>query len=62
MSQTADNTKYYYYFDVDLRTRQIIGWGSEARGEVEITLTEGFHRIFVSKGQYNKLIKELTQF
>ncbi|QDV53937.1 hypothetical protein [Gimesia fumaroli] len=62
MSQKQEKTKYYYFIDVDLRTRQIIGWGSESRDEVEIYMTKGFHRIFMSKGQYNKLIKALEEY
>lgn len=62
MNQKEQTTKYYYFIDVDLHSRQIIGWGSEQRGEVEVNLTEGFHRVFLSKGQYNKLTTELSEF
>jgi len=51
----------YYFIDVDLESRQIIGWGTETRDKVEVHLTTGFHRVFLSKGQYNKLEKKLRE-
>lgn len=60
-AKRADSPKQYYFVDIDLRSRQIIGWGIEPRGEVETELTRGFHRVFLSKGQYNKLTRELEQ-
>lgn len=63
MSQTnrkSDLDKLYYYVDIELRTRKIIGWGSEPKSEVEVELSTGYHRIFVSKGQFNKLEKSLS--
>jgi hypothetical protein len=63
MSSNQDgSTKYYYFVDVDLRSRQLIGWGCEQKHEVEVELTEGYHRVFLSKGQYNKLEKKLSAF
>lgn len=63
MSKNEDrNTKYYYFVEVDLQSRQIIGWGREQKDEVEVELTEGYHRVFLSKGQYNKLVKKLSAF
>ena len=56
------NTKAYYFLDVDLRTRQLIGWGCEQKDEVEVHLTQGFHRVFVSRGQFNRLVKKLSEF
>lgn len=60
MSPAKDpNAKLYYYIDVNLQTKQIIGWGIERRDEMEVHLTDGFHRLFISKGQYNKLTEKL---
>jgi hypothetical protein len=56
------NTKSYYFIDVDLRARQLIGWGCEQKNEVEVNLTQGYHRVFVSRGQYNKLLTKLSEF
>jgi len=53
-------TKLYYYFDFSLSERKIIGWGIEERLNMEVELTSGFHRLFVSKGQYNKMVSKLT--
>ncbi len=54
-------TKYYYFIDIDLESRQIIGWGREGKETVEFELTNGYHRLFLSKGQYNKLERKLSQ-
>jgi hypothetical protein len=56
------NTKSYYFVDVDLRTRQLIGWGCEQKNEVEVQLTQWYHRMFVSRGQYNKLLTKLSEY
>ena len=53
--------KTYYYIDIDLDTRQIIGRGTERKDRVEVHLTGGYHRVFLSKGQYNKLKKKLEE-
>ena len=52
----------YYFIDIDLKSRQLIGWGTETREKVEVHLTKGYHRVFLSKGQYNKLAKKLEEF
>jgi hypothetical protein len=49
----------YCFIDVDLKSRQIIGWGTETKDKVEVHLTEGYHRVFLTKGQYNKLEQKL---
>ena len=54
--------KEYYYLDVRLDTLQIISSGTS----VTATLTgktndPQIHRVFLTKGQYNKLQKRLTQ-
>ena len=61
MSAKKDsNAKQYYFFDINLQTKQIIGWGVETRDQVEVNLSDGYHRIFVSRGQYNKLVAKLS--
>ena len=61
MKREKDNrNKTYYFVDIDLQTRQIIGWGSEPKHSLETQLTDGYHRLFLSKGQYNKLVKGLS--
>jgi len=53
------NSKYYYLIDIDLYSRQIVGWDTETKDRVEVTLTNGCYRVFLTKGQYNKLVKKL---
>ena len=63
MRNTNDtNAKLYYFIDVDLQSRQIIGWGCEQKGEVDVQLTNGCHRVFLTKGQYHKFEKNLSEF
>ena len=61
MSDTKDQSRTYYFIDVDLNTRELIGWGTETRDKVEVNLTTGYHRVFLSKGQYNKLERKLRE-
>jgi hypothetical protein len=51
----------YYFIDIDLKSRQIIGWGTEKKDTVEVHLTSGYHRVFLTKGQYNKLERQLRK-
>ncbi len=63
MSNKEDkDTKYYYFIDVDVRSRGIIGWGCEQKDDVEVDLTDGYHRVVLTKGQYNKLEKKISAF
>jgi hypothetical protein len=59
MTDKEDKNPTYYFIDVDLRSRQLIGWGTEEKDTVEVHLTSGYHRVFLTKGQYNKLAKKL---
>ena len=61
MADERGVNRTYYFFDVDLTSRQIIGWGTEKKATVEVQLTSGYHRVFVSKGQYNKLETKLRE-
>ncbi len=55
------NTKYYYFIDIDLYSRQILSWDSDTQDNIEFgNLNNGCYRVFLSKGQYNKLVKELS--
>ena len=60
MAKEKPTTKMYYFIDVELDQNRLIGWGTETRENVEIELTPGFHRVFLSKGQYNKLVSKLN--
>ena len=61
MANKKDKNPTYYFIDVDVASRQIIGWGTETKDKVEVHLTKGYHRVFLSKGQYNKLDKQLRE-
>jgi hypothetical protein len=48
-----------FYIDIDLKTKKVIGWDYGQRQELKQELPDPNHcRIFVTKGQYNKLDKE----
>lgn len=50
------NTRYY--IDLNLEDRTIIGWDFEQRDKIDQKLAKPFQqRIFITKGQYNKLRK-----
>ncbi|TWT50639.1 hypothetical protein Pla22_33820 [Rubripirellula amarantea] len=54
------NTKFYYFIDIDLYSRQIMSWDSDTQNNVDFNeLTNGCYRVFLSKGQYSKLVKQL---
>ncbi len=59
MAATKHRNPTYYFIDVDLKSQRLIGWGTEPKNTVEVRLTPGFHRVFLTKGQYNKLVKDL---
>ena len=62
MSNRKDpGSKLYYFVDIDVYSRQIIGWDCDTQDKVEIRLTNGCYRVFLSKGQYNKLVKQLEE-
>jgi hypothetical protein len=52
------NTRYF--IDLDLRTRKILKWDYDQRDKLAgQELAKPFlHRIFITKGQYNKLEKK----
>jgi len=50
------NTRFF--IDIDLKTKIVIGWDYGQRQELEQKLPNPNHRrIFITKGQYNKLEK-----
>jgi hypothetical protein len=59
MIPKRDKNPTYYFIDLDLKSRRLIGWGTETKDKVEVRLTKGYHRVFVTKGQYNKLERQL---
>jgi hypothetical protein len=59
MTTKRDKNPTYYFIDLELKSQRLIGWGTETKDKVEVRLTKGFHRVFLSKGQYNKLERQL---
>lgn len=57
----SQEPKDYYFIDVDLRTKRIVGWG-ETRHATHTGATDDplVHRVFLTKGQFNKLRRHLT--
>lgn len=50
------NTRFY--IDIDLKTKIIIGWAYGQKQDLKHELSNQNHRrIFITKGQYNKLGK-----
>jgi len=48
-----------FFIDIDLSTRRVINWDHGQRQDLEQELPNPNHRrIFISKGQYNKLEDE----
>lgn len=47
-----------FYIDIDIKTKKVISWDYDSRYELEQKLPNPNHRrIFITKGQYNKLGK-----
>lgn len=59
--QEDENTRYF--IDLDLKTRKILGCGYGQRDRlIGQQLAEPFHqRVFISRGQYNKLEKKSVE-
>ncbi len=55
------DTDTRFYIDLDLEKQKIIGWGYGQRQELAQKLPDPSHcRIFITKGQYNKLKRVCT--
>ncbi len=51
----------YFYVDIDLTTMKVIDWGeSNTANHTGATEDPNVHRIFLPKGQFNKLKKKLS--
>lgn len=52
--------KEYYFIDVDTTTMKIVKWGvSNTATLTGNTPIKNIHRIFLTKGQYNKLLGKI---
>jgi len=52
------NTRYFV--DLDLKTRRVLDWdyGQRSKLSGQELMRPFHHRIFMTKGQYNKLVKK----
>lgn len=51
-----------YFVDLDMTTNTICRWSYDLREKlVKEKLKPGYHRIFITKGQYNKLIQKASE-
>ena len=49
-----------YYLDIDLTTKKIIEWNYGPKDQLATKLVgNSMHRIFLTKGQYQKLISKI---
>ena len=55
------NPNLYYFSDIDPYSRQIVSRGVETREQVSVDPKNGCRRVFLSKGQFNKLIAKLEE-
>lgn len=53
--------KEYYFIDINLRTMKVVAWG-ETRHATHTGATDDaqVHRVFLTKGQFNKLRPHLS--
>ena len=52
------DTDTRFYIDLDLKTKTILGWDYGQREDIDQELPNSDHqRIFITKGQFNKLVK-----
>lgn len=53
------SAKEYFFIDIDLYSRQIVSWGTDAKAQITMNPKNGAYRVFLSRGQYNKLVAKL---
>lgn len=62
LNSMKDLKKTYYFVDIHLTTMKIDKWGvSETATHTGDTDNPKIHRIFLPKGQYNKLLRKLDK-
>lgn len=56
-----NNKREYFYIDLNTQTMKIVNWGiSNTATLTGETSDKNIHRIFLTKGQYNKLTQYLN--
>lgn len=57
-----NKAKQYYFIDVNTKSLKVVKWGVDSTAtHTGETQDSNVHRIFLTKGQYNKVIKTLTR-
>lgn len=52
--------KEYYYIDINLQTKAVVNWGTAPSATHTGTTDDpNVYRVFLTKGQFNKLLKHL---
>jgi len=61
MRKTRARSPRYCFIDIELKSRRLVSWGTETRDKVEVQLSAGYHRVFLTRGQYNKLVRQISE-
>jgi hypothetical protein len=57
-----NKTKEYYFIDINITNNKLVNWGiSNTASLTGETPDKNIHRIFLTKGQYNKLVQNLKK-
>ncbi len=61
--KTEEGKNTRYYVDLDLRTQTILNWNYDQKDKIKIeNPAKPFqYRLFITKGQYNKLQKKYLE-
>lgn len=57
------NKETRYFIDINLISKEIINWDYDQRDLLKDETLEipGLHRIYLSKGQFNKLVEKINK-
>ena len=62
MDESIFEKEIRYYVDLDLASNAICGWGYDLREKLaNVKLKANQHRIYITKGQYNKLVQKASE-
>lgn len=63
MIKTKEDSETRYFIDLDLKSGEILSWDYDQRERlVKRGLAKpSHHRVFITKGQYNKLEKKYSE-
>ena len=59
--EAEQHEKKYYFVEVDLTNMTIVDWGITTKATLTgNTSKPSIHRVFLTKGQYNKFVNKLS--